>query len=57
MEGAQHCCGVQDITVLMKAGMNVARFNFSHGEYDWFEESFELIRRWVLTLTLSASTS
>ena len=33
-----------DIAMLMAAGMNVARFNFSHGEYSWFEEVIGIIR-------------
>ena len=28
----------------MGAGMNVARLNFSHGEYEWFERTIEIIR-------------
>lgn len=35
---------VDDIRMLMTAGMNVARFNFSHGEYSWFEEVIAMIR-------------
>jgi len=35
----------KDIGRLMSAGMNVARFNFSHGEYDWFANTFEIIRK------------
>lgn len=35
----------QDLNMLMAAGMNVARFNFSHGEYDWFASSFDLVRQ------------
>jgi hypothetical protein len=34
----------QDIAMLMESGMNVARFNFSHGEYSWFEEVISMIR-------------
>ena len=30
--------------MLMAAGMNVARMNFSHGEYAWFEELIAMIR-------------
>ena len=33
-----------DIRMLMAAGMNVARLNFSHGEYSWFERTIEIIR-------------
>lgn len=32
------------IQMLMKAGMNVARLNFSHGDYAWFEEVIGMIR-------------
>eukprot|EP00658_Telonema_sp_P-2_P032778 TRINITY_DN24188_c0_g1_i1.p1 TRINITY_DN24188_c0_g1~~TRINITY_DN24188_c0_g1_i1.p1 ORF type:complete len:588 (-),score=164.58 TRINITY_DN24188_c0_g1_i1:296-2059(-) len=35
----------EGIRQLMNAGMNVARFNFSHGEHSWFAETFELIRK------------
>eukprot|EP00928_Gymnodinium_smaydae_P081134 TRINITY_DN64703_c0_g1_i1.p1 TRINITY_DN64703_c0_g1~~TRINITY_DN64703_c0_g1_i1.p1 ORF type:complete len:582 (+),score=149.83 TRINITY_DN64703_c0_g1_i1:39-1748(+) len=35
----------RDLDMLMAAGMNVARFNFSHGEYDWFADTFALIRK------------
>ena len=34
-----------DIAMLMAAGMNVARFNFSHGEYEWFEQVIGMIRK------------
>lgn len=34
-----------DIAMLMGAGMNVARFNFSHGEYEWFEKVIAMIRK------------
>jgi len=30
---------------MMKAGMNVARLNFSHGEYDWHKTAIERIRK------------
>ncbi|MFA6183842.1 MAG: pyruvate kinase [Parcubacteria group bacterium] len=30
---------------MMKAGMNVARLNFSHGEYDWHKMVIERIRK------------
>ena len=33
-----------DVEALMKAGVNVFRFNFSHGEYAWFEEVIGTIR-------------
>jgi len=29
--------------MLMEAGMNVCRFNFSHGEYSWFEEVIAMV--------------
>ena len=35
----------KDIAMLMESGMNVARFNFSHGEYSWFEEVIAIIRK------------
>lgn len=34
-----------DIAMLMGAGMNVARFNFSHGEYEWFEQAIGIVRK------------
>ena len=37
--------------------MNVARFNFSHGEYDWFRESFDIIRKVSAQLLRQCSPS
>jgi pyruvate kinase len=33
------------LKLMAEAGMNVARFNFSHGSYEWHREKLELIRR------------
>ena len=30
---------------LMRSGMNVARFNFSHGDYAMHQKRFEQVRR------------
>lgn len=33
------------IRKMVQAGMNIARFNFSHGEYSWHKEAMERIKR------------
>ena len=41
--------------MLMEAGMNVCRFNFSHGEYSWFEEVIAMVTLHPYFLTSSAT--
>ena len=35
----------KSIAMLMESGANVMRFNFSHGEYSWFEDVIRIIRK------------
>ncbi|MBO5789105.1 MAG: pyruvate kinase [Clostridia bacterium] len=35
----------QELEAMLKAGMNVARFNFSHGDHESHQKSIELFRR------------
>ncbi|MBA0700086.1 hypothetical protein Goari_001657, partial [Gossypium aridum] len=38
------CRSVPMIEKLLKAGLNVARFNFSHGSYDYHQETLDNLR-------------
>ena len=44
------------LTELIRAGMNVARFNFSHGTHDEHEEKFQRIRRLRISMSLPVGT-
>lgn len=39
------CDNDETIRKMILAGMNIARFNFSHGEYSWHEKAMARIRR------------
>lgn len=41
---------------LMESGMNVARFNFSHGDYEYHRECFERVRKVAAELKLPVAT-
>ena len=46
----------ETITELMKAGMNVARFNFSHGSHEEHKAKFEKVIRLRHELDLPVAT-
>ena len=39
------CDNDDTIRAMIQAGMNIARFNFSHGSYDWHRQAMERVRR------------
>ncbi len=39
------CDNDDTIRAMIQAGMNIARFNFSHGTYDWHKQAMERVRR------------
>lgn len=39
------CNDDKTIQQMIESGMNVARFNFSHGTYEWHKEAMERVRR------------
>ena len=39
------CDNDDTIREMIKAGMNIARFNFSHGTYDWHKQAMDRVRR------------
>lgn len=39
------CDNDETIRQMIQAGMNIARFNFSHGTYDWHKQAMESVRR------------
>ena len=39
------CDNDETIKKMILAGMNVARFNFSHGTYEWHKQAMERVRR------------
>lgn len=39
------CDNDETIREMIKAGMNIARFNFSHGSYEWHEKAMQRVRR------------
>ena len=39
------CSNYETLSAMAKAGMNVARLNFSHGAYDGHQKMLELVRR------------
>lgn len=39
------CDNDETIRQMIQAGMNIARFNFSHGTYDWHKQAMERVRR------------
>ena len=44
------CDNEDTLREMIKAGMNVARFNFSHGSYEEHHERIERVRRLVAEL-------
>lgn len=46
----------ETLTKMLKAGMNVARFNFSHGDYDIHQKRFEQLARLREELILPIAT-
>lgn len=49
-------CSEDKLRELMLAGMDVARFNFSHGEYETFEEWFATIEKVRKSLNIPVAT-
>ena len=49
-------CSEDKLKELMLAGMNVARFNFSHGEYETFEEWFASVEKVRKQLDIPVAT-
>lgn len=49
-------CGESTLRELMLAGMDVARFNFSHGEYETFEQWFTTIEKVRKELNIPVAT-
>ncbi len=49
-------CSEDKLKELMLAGMNVARFNFSHGEYETFEEWFASVEKVRRQLDIPVAT-
>ena len=47
------CDNEDTLREMIKAGMNVARFNFSHGSYEEHHERIERVRRLAAELGLS----
>ena len=39
------CDNDETIRKMIRAGMNIARFNFSHGSYEWHKTAMERVRR------------
>lgn len=39
------CDNDNTIRSMIRAGMNIARFNFSHGTYEWHKQAMERVRR------------
>ena len=39
------CDNDDTIRSMIRAGMNIARFNFSHGTYEWHKQAMERVRR------------
>lgn len=39
------CDNDETIKEMISAGMNIARFNFSHGSYEWHSQAMERVRR------------
>ena len=39
------CDNDETIRKMIRAGMNIARFNFSHGSYEWHKSAMERVRR------------
>lgn len=39
------CCDLETIKEMMKAGMNAARLNFSHGDHEIHAQTIQTVRR------------